>query len=694
MKRIACLLFTALLPFAHAEDGGQILSATGITGGVIVHIGCGDGTLTMALRPNDRYVVHGLATDPADVARARTAIHETGLTGKVSVDLLVGGQLPYVDNLVNLVVAEALGEVTQVEILRVLCPNGVAYVKQAGAWTLTRKPRPTNIDDWTHYLHGADNNAVANDTVVGPPRRTQWQGSPKWTRHHDKMSSISALVSSGGRLFYIIDEGSHASIMLPSRWALVSRDAFNGKVLWKRRIPKWYTRFIGLKSGPADAPRRLIAVDGRVYATLSLGGPLSCLDADTGATVRRYEQTQGAEEVVLSGGVLFVLIGPGSIGDGRRSARPAEKRIVMALDAKSGKKLWQTSDVVAALTLAVDGARAYYFNFVQRNLVALDRKTGKKLWTSDGLPTPQKQTSFFAQKLVVSDGVVLFASGEVSGMIKSTGGATKDDTLTAVDAATGKTLWKAEHPPSGYSSPENVFVIDGLVWCDASSNGSLAGSVVAFDLKTGAVKQKFPADETSYWFHHRCHPGRATSKYVLTSRTGIEFVDIKTKHWDLNHWVRGACLYGIMPANGLVYTPPNPCACYMETLLHGFNALAPARPLPKSTTPQLQKGPAFGGIPDAKSQMPDPQDWPTYRHDAARTGTTKTVVPGKLSTAWKTKLAGKLTAVTVAGGKVFVAEVDRHTVHALDAETGKALWRVTVGGRVDSPPTYYQGAIL
>jgi hypothetical protein len=133
-------------------------------------------------------------------------------------------------------------------------------------------------------------------------------------------------------------------------------------------------------------------------------------------------------------------------------------------------------------------------------------------------------------------------------MVKSGGGGTRDDTLTAVDARTGKTLWQAKHPPSGYSSPENVFVIDGVVWCDHSSNGRSDGTVVGYDLKSGKERHRFAADQKSYWFHHRCYPGRATSEYLLTSRTGIEFVNLDSEKWDLNHWVRGACLYGIMPA--------------------------------------------------------------------------------------------------------------------------------------------------
>ncbi len=244
---------------AYAQSGEKLLQVASTDGGVIVHLGCGDGKLTASLKQGDSYCVHGLDTDPKNVARARTHVNELGLYGGVSIDTFDGRNLPYVDNMVNLLIADKLGSVSRAEVMRVLAPGGVALIdgkKHA-------KLRPGSIDEWTHYLHDADNNAVARDTVVGPPRRLQWQGGPKWTRHHDRMSSFSAMVSTGGRIFYIIDEGSAASIYMPSRWALIARDAFNGKVLWKRSIDTWYTRFKGLKDGPADAPRRLVAADGR-----------------------------------------------------------------------------------------------------------------------------------------------------------------------------------------------------------------------------------------------------------------------------------------------------------------------------------------------------------------------------------------------------------------------------------------------
>ncbi|GAF76621.1 unnamed protein product, partial [marine sediment metagenome] len=253
---------------SERKQAAQILNASGIKGGLIVHIGCGDGRLTAALRANDSYIVHGLDTDAQNVKSAREYISALGglkLYGKLSVDQLRGNRLPYIDNLVNLIVSEDLGKIPPNEVMRVLAPNGVAYIKKGDTWMKTVKPRPKEIDEWTHYLHDASGNAVAADLVVGPPRRLQWVGSPRWARHHDHMASMSALVSTGGRIFYIFDEGPTASIQLPPKWFLIARDAFNGAVLWKRPIASWYTHLWPLKSGHAQLPRRLVAIGDTVY---------------------------------------------------------------------------------------------------------------------------------------------------------------------------------------------------------------------------------------------------------------------------------------------------------------------------------------------------------------------------------------------------------------------------------------------
>jgi hypothetical protein len=69
-------------------------------------------------------------------------------------------------------------------------------------------------------------------------------------------------------------------------------------------------------------------------------------------------------------------------------------------------------------------------------------------------------------------------------------------------------------------------------------------------------------------------------------------------------------------------------------------------------------------------------------------------VPTHLKRAWQRKLGGRLSAVVIADGTVYVASIDTHTVWALDAVSGEVKWSYTTGGRVDSPPTVEKGRVL
>ena len=168
---LALQLGSTLLHAAPADDARQILTASGVKGGIVVHLGVGDGTLTAALRANNSYQVQGLDTDAAKVAAARNTITAAGSYGPVSVTQLEGTLLPYVDNTVNLLVAEQLGGVPMAEVMRALVPNGVAMVKQGNEWKKSVKSKDARLDEWTHYFYDAKGNTASKDSVVGPPER-------------------------------------------------------------------------------------------------------------------------------------------------------------------------------------------------------------------------------------------------------------------------------------------------------------------------------------------------------------------------------------------------------------------------------------------------------------------------------------------------------------------------------------------
>ena len=693
---IAPLVLALAIPLlARAETAAELLDLAGVKGGIVVHLGIGDGSLTQALRANASYQVQGLDPDPAKVAAARENLTSAGVYGPVSVDGYDGQTLPYIDNLINLVIADEATTVPAEEIERVLVPNGVALTQKDGKWVKRIKPRDLRRDEWTHYYYDARGNAVSKDKVVGPPERLQWVGSPRWSRHHDRMSSLSAQVTAGGRIFSIMDEGSRISILLPSKWSLIARDAYNGTLLWKRKIDRWSDHMWPLKTGPTQLTRHLVTDGETVFYTRELEGPVVRVSAATGEVVRTYEQTQGTEEILHVDGVLYLLINPGkwALTDYAPREQQDQKRVgneyawdrkprrLLAVRAETGETLWEKEATVAPITLATDGKNVAFYDGI--GVICLDAANGKQRWATPPTGIRALIEYNFGPRVLIHDDVLLYAGG--------------DGDEKGFDLATGKELWTGMHEKSGYRSPEDLIVASGLVWNAGTTQTGQTGEFFGRDLKTGEVKKQFKPNvpEGTYWFHHRCYIAKATEQYILPSRTGIEFVNLDEQSWDLNHWVRGACLYGVLPANGLTYAGPHNCACYPEAKLDGINALAPGtgspHPKPRPDAERLKHGPAWGQ--PVEEIEADAKDWPTYRRDAARSGSTNQTLLPDLSLAWEVNLPGPLSAVSVAAGKLFVAQVDAHTLHALDHATGKALWHFTAGARIDSPPTYWKGRL-
>ncbi len=697
------ILVAAMANFCHADvgsDATDLIRESGVRAGFFVHLGAGDGRLTEALRQNESTQVHGLirggGEDDRSIDAARERVRSSGGYGDISFDRLDGDELPYVDNMVNLLVAESKGEISQDEILRVLVPNGVAMLKDGDTWTRIVKPRPDNIDEWSHYLHDASGNSVAHDDVVGPPRHLQWVGSPRWSRHHDRMASMSALVSTGGRMFYIMDEGSRISIQLPPKWKLIARDGFNGMVLWDRDIPDWQNHLWPLKSGPTQLSRRLVASPERIFVTLGYNAPATALNALTGEDELTYEGSDGTEEIIHSGDRLYLVVRKGKAeladyapANGRVGDQAAvrelfwneEARVLMAFEASTGKALWAKQTKISPLTLTADQEHVYFHD--GSRVCKLAGTTGELVWESDEVTRRASFTFKFGPRLVLHEDVVLYAGG--------------DGKMISLDGNSGQQLWSADHPKSGYQSPQDLLVMNGMVWCAPTTSGKDTGVFSGHDPRTGEVLKEFPPDVDTYWFHHRCYIAKATDNYLMPSRTGIEFVDPDAEHWDIHHWVRGGCLYGVMPCNGLTYAPPHNCACYPEAKLFGFNALAPlseTRPIPGEVSDEgrFEEGLAYGQ--DVGEVVAGVDDWPTYRHDSNRSGTSSAEVPTNVNVAWTTNLGGRLTAPVIAGGQVFVAQIDAHTLHALAEDDGTPLWSYVAGARIDSPPTVVDGRVV
>lgn len=732
-----CFLALLLVTTLSAES---LVERAGVTGGLIVRIGCRDLNDLTALRPATGSLIVGLVDRRDEAARLREELLRAGLSGEITVWQLDAEHLPLIDGVANALVLGSRIPVPLSEVHRVVVPRGVVLVasdirwstdgwgQEAGSFTDSGRtwrkivaPDAEDCDEWTHFLHGPDNNAVAHDQRVDLPYHIQWVGGPKWARHHNYLASMSALVMSSGRLYSIVDEGPIASLAQPPEWKLVARDANNGIVLWKKDVGPWEGQLRPFRSGPTELPRRLVADGDRVYVTLGYGAPVSVLDGTTGAEQAILRGTENAQEIIVTEDRVFVVMG--TIDErayeeawrrGLPSPAATNKRII-AFRASTGERLWQKDDAesheLLPTTLCCSSGRVFFQN--PSHLVCLDGQTGRVLWRAER-PVRRARLGWSTPTVVASEEVVFSADcypGEKDSETvqwKPTASPKRneasDGEVLAFSTVDGRLLWRA--PASqGYNSPVDVFLADGLVWVGTVSNRNTTDYTEGRDPLTGEVRRRIdtaPAFESAH--HHRCYRDKATDRFILAGRTGVEFIDLSGETNALrNCWIRGTCQYGVLPANGLLYCPPHPCACYIQSKLSGFWAVAPLREpdfLARladgrvwSDPGRVERGPASerSGSTAAGAGDASEDDWPTFRHDPARSGRASTRLGDPLTVAWTTRIGGRLSSPVVASGTLLVSEVDAHAVHALDANTGERRWTYVAGGRIDSPPSVDAG---
>ena len=130
----------------------------------------------------------------------------------------------------------------------------------------------------------------------------QWVAEPLWSRGHELTSSVGAVVTAAGRIFYALDEGQPGIYALPSKWSLVARGTFNGVPLWKRPIPGWGPPLSSGGFTQGFRPRRLVTDGDRVYLPTGDDATLTVLNAATGRTLKTLAAARGTAEILCATG--------------------------------------------------------------------------------------------------------------------------------------------------------------------------------------------------------------------------------------------------------------------------------------------------------------------------------------------------------------------------------------------------------
>lgn len=677
------------------DDAVNLLKESGLSGGIVVVLDNADGEFIADLATGDRFLVQALLTDEADVESVRQAIRARGLYGRASCNQYNGTELPYIDDLINLVLRSADTKAPREELLRVVAPGGMLMVETANGWQKTVKPWPDGMDEWNQFLHGADNNGVSLDNV-GSPQRLRWHDTPEIGRSKALSPSTTNMVSAAGVVFTIEDWATVEDVNAPVEYQLVARDAFNGMRLWERPLKGWdQWQTNSIKAISTQQQRGLAAVGDRVYCLLEFGGQVTVLSARTGEQLAVWDRTEKTREFAIEGDTFYGIKGePFGVGEGANYKKV--KLYARALDTGALKWSMMITDEYIGGTLSINGERLAYCS--ASGLTCLRSTDGEVVWTqslrdeiarfgvgSGKKPVSKKKKPTVAEKTTGSGFCnnihpTVVMTGDMVHVAVGSG-------IVAKGLKTGATAWTADNEENYMKSPD-LFVAGGLVWGRA---------LQGHDPRTGNVVTRIGQAVTGPMSHDRCYRNRITHRYYLNSASGgTDFLKLDGKVERPNPWARSTCGLAVMPANGMIYNGPYVCQCAIGAMITGFNAMYSGvgntdERFAVALTPRVVKGPVFGfsGGPAATAE-----DWPTYRGSRARGSVTSASPPRQLARKWKASVGPTPTAPVVAGDAVYVASRETHTLVALDRTSGEQRWSFTADGRVDSPPTYYKGLLV
>ncbi len=699
LNPLSALYLALLLPFnGHAQNLLDLLQSNGLPGGLVVQVGGGDTEGVAKLSRTGRYIINVLDEDPATIASAQSKLRQEGNYGIVSAEILPErGKLPYSENLVNAILVQG-NHIPVEEMFRVLTPDGLLIwngqgiastdnierqgflaIPQDSGVIVARKPRPSNIDSWSHPRHAASGNAVSSDTAVGPPRRIRWVAAAR--------NEVEGMVTAGGRNYY---------------GGMLARDSFNGLRIWHVDIHQNKHN-----SGDFDLPRlssklaRPVASEKYVFAVVQ--GKLVALDGLTGETIRDFGDLDEPRELLFHEGSILA----------------ADENVLRAYDVESGSELWSMEAGETRNLVAGHGIATFIQGRLKRGekaeAVTVDIKTGKVKWRNSCHEFLRD-----VQRTVLANGQIAYELSSFN----------DDDTgngLKVVSAETGSQLWEKAFPPGmNHRRQARAMYLEDKLWIlhggktnyqDKDKLKREPVKLSSLDPATGEILESFPAGLL------HCFPPVATPNFMFAGT--LDMTNLKTGEMVVNRITKANCSQenGWIPANGLVYTTPKHCTCW--PMLRGFVSMAPEggsysqanRPLEELVFP-VELGKAKQAS-DAKEAVAT--DWPLYRNDPWRSGSTKADGPGKLETVWSTKIAteddnapfsqlpggpiqhdwkenpvikGPLSAPTIANGMAYVTRPNAHEVIAVDISTGKPKWRFTADGRVDTPPAIFQGLAL
>ena len=498
-----------------------------------------------------------------------------------------------------------------------------------------------------------------------------------------------------------------------------------------------------MASASGDSPcrphagKRLVAVGDTVFVTLGADAPVSALDAATGEVKRVYAETARADEILYSDGRLIVSINP------PQSARPAVVEKDETPPPAPGKQVCAID--VSDRQRALEGGAVR--RYPGRPKPGSFRPAGIVCRRRQGLPAHDRRRSS-VWRLDSGEAALADRSSGVAGRRRAAARLCRDvrvpadrDGLSRRRGPAGPA--GAEHAPhvphhaghalrlrrrdgrqlvearataaGGTARRRTCSSSTSSVWTPrrrpdrvrsvwgngfkAQDTSTVDYRIQALDLQTGELQQELSTkDIFNVGHHHRCYRNKITERFLMSSRRGVEFVDLETGENYQNHWVRSGCLLGNLPCNGCSTSPRIPA------VLHRCQAdriQCPGSGTGFAPPPVLMKAAC------SADRLTDPSrntrqcaatasDWPTLpprcRSAAGRRSRPWPPIwrsPGRPKIGCEAKCPGRGRRQGTGGQRRRAHRLRTGRWHAVSVPGA-----ITAGARVKSPPTFYRGLAI
>jgi len=633
--------------------------------GLCINLNDEDGKSTIALAQRSNLIVQGLSSDYEKAQKIRFLISNSEVADRASFVWKRTLHLPYLDDLINLIVATNWGnnsknQISISEIVRVLKPGGVAiigsdigtnidelfseankvYLSKAekitrkGAWIKITKDKNPGFGEWSNLEGNAELNNVSPDKIYKAPyNEIRWCNGPVWATE-----TFQNAVYAGGRSYH------HESLWVSptfSQWYLVARDANNGCELWREKIVT--------KKGYVD--KSFCADDKLVFCIEGTPNQLNELvarDGNSGKIFRKYPISLGASVTSLKD----CLITGGTI-----------------IEKESGKIRWKRPAICQSA-----GSNETVFVYDGKNVEAVNLSDGKTIWKTE--LEDFKLSNIYLRKIFSKEDVIYIKIESVESPT------IRKYILIAIEKSTGKLRWSREHDNGAILPFSNsIYLVNSM-----NVKNNPGTKYTEWDILTGKDKRTL---EPTTFTGGRCWNIKATENFI-TSIDESYYFDRKNFSTILNgRGIRSQCQVGQAFAYGLMYNLPHACNC--GTVLRGVSAVSGGSNIPNgAVTPILIKG-----NENKIEELPMSNGWLIFRGNAERSSFIANELPSELKLGWSIKLGDTpLTQITGAGDIGFTAEPEKHRVFALDLNSGKVIWNFTTEGRVTIPPTLYKGVCL